>query len=148
MDGRRQVKMDLNRLVSDLQKDEGWREKPYRDTRGLLTIGYGFLIDETKAVSLPKPVGDYWLEFLVEDRWHQLVDAIPWIVDEDEKIQRALGNMAYQLGVVGVLKFGKMLEALKVGDRATAALEALDSAWAKQTPSRAKRVAHLIAGTT
>lgn len=138
----------LEKLLLDLQSDEGWSEKPYRDSRGFLTIGFGFLIDENKPVKLPKPVGLYWLEYEAEQKWNELVDALPWLVDEDEKIQRALANMSYQLGVAGVLKFGKMIEALKIGDRATAALEALDSQWAKQTPKRAKRVAHLIAGTT
>lgn len=57
-----------------------------------------------------------------------------------------MANMAYQLGVSGVLRFRKMLEALRAGDREKAAEEALDSAWATQTPERAQRVARLIRG--
>jgi lysozyme len=136
----------IEKLLQDLQFDEGWRDKPYRDSRGFLTIGFGFLIDERKPVELPKPVGLYWLEFVAEQRWSELIAVLPWIEDCDENVQRALANMAYQLGIGGVLKFRKMLDALKRGDRATAALEALDSDWAKQTPRRAKRVANLIAG--
>jgi lysozyme len=54
--------------------------------------------------------------------------------------------MAYQLGVEGVAKFVLMLTALERGDRETAAVNALASEWAKQTPDRAKRVATLIRG--
>jgi lysozyme len=75
-----------------------------------------------------------------------VLDALPWVVDQPEEIQRALGNMAYQLGISGLLKFSKMLEALKNGQRELASIEALDSSWAKQTPARAKRVAKLILG--
>lgn len=136
----------IEKLFADLQRDEGWSDKPYHDTEGWLTIGYGFLIDPRKPVSLPKPVGLYWLEYLVESRWNEVVDAIPWIVDQPPDVQRAIGNLAYQIGVGGLLKFRKMLEALKNGRRELAAVELLDSKLAKQTPRRAKRVAALILG--
>lgn len=56
--------------------------------------------------------------------------------------QRAILNMAFQLGVDGVLKFRRMIAALDRGDYARAAIEALDSKWAKEdTPQRAARVA-------
>jgi lysozyme len=44
----------------------------------------------------------------------------------------------------GVLKFQKMLAALQARDYNAARREALDSAWAKQTPQRAKRVTGLF----
>lgn len=59
----------------------------------------------------------------------------------------ALANMSYQLGSAGVMRFRRMVRAVKVGDYAEAAKEALDSKWAKKdTPRRAKRVAALIRG--
>lgn len=136
----------IEKLLQDLQRDEGWRDKPYRDSLGFLTIGFGFLIDERKPVSLPKPVGLYWLEYLVEQRWNELMDAIPWVVDQPEEVQRALGNMAFNLGIEGLLKFAKMLEALKTCDYNRAADEALSSRWAQQVPNRARRIAKLIRG--
>lgn len=137
----------MEKLLADLQNDEGWRDRPYRDHLGFLTIGFGFLIDERKpAVTLPKPVGLFWLEYLVEQRWYEVLDAIPWVVDQPEEVQRALGNMAYQLGLFGLLEFEKMLEALKNGQRELASIEAMDSKWARQTPGRARRVAKLLLG--
>ncbi len=136
----------INFLLSDLRRDEGWRESPYRDSLGFVTIGYGFLIDERKPVKLPKEVGDLWLAVVAEEKWLALLDAAPWIASQPDDVQRALGNMAYQLGVTGVLAFRKMLAALRDGDRAQAAIEALDSEWAKQTPERAYRVAAIIRG--
>ena len=33
-------------VIDDLKRDEGFRAKPYRDSEGLLTIGYGTLIED------------------------------------------------------------------------------------------------------
>ena len=133
-------------LIADLKADEGWRADPYQDSLGFWTIGYGFLIDGRKSVRLPREVGDFWLAYLVDERTKELNAALPWLENQPEGVQRALLNMAYQMGVAGVLKFGKMLDALKSSDRKLAANEALDSMWARQTPERAKRVAEKIRG--
>jgi lysozyme len=134
----------IPQLISDLKSDEGWRPYAYKDSEGLLTIGYGFLVDPAKGVGLPRHIGDMWLTHAVQERASELFDRIPWLEDQPEEVQRALCNMAYQLGVYGVLKFRKMLYALEHGDRAEAAIHALDSLWAKQTPERAERIAALI----
>ena len=52
--------------------------------------------------------------------------------------------MCYQMGLAGVLRFRKMIQALNRNDYGKAADEALDSLWAEQTPNRAKRVAEWI----
>jgi lysozyme len=131
--------MTLAKVVADLKREEGWRAEPYEDHLGFWTIGYGFLIDRRKPVRLPESVGELWLEELVQERQRALDDALPWLL--------ALTNMAYQMGVSGVLKFKGMLDALKAGKRELAANEALDSLWAKQTPERARRVAAQIRGS-
>ena len=50
----------------------------------------------------------------------------------------------YQLGYDGGMKFEKMWKALEQNDYQTAAKEALDSNWAKQTPERANRFAEFL----
>jgi lysozyme len=136
----------LDKLLAQLRDDEGWRESPYRDHLGFLTIGYGFLIDERRAVKMPRAVGDLWLELVAKEKWDDLVSRVPWLSAQPEAVQQALANMAYQLGVDGVLGFRTMLAALSGGDRVRAAEAALDSKWATQTPARAQRVARLIRG--
>ena len=52
-------------------------------------------------------------------------------------------EMVFQLGETGVSKFKNMLKALEEGpDYKTAAIEMLDSRWAKQTPNRAKKMSN------
>ena len=137
----------IDALIEDLKNDEGWRPSAYSDSLGYLTIGYGFLIDERKAGTLPLEIAEQWLIQAATQRWNSLVNIYPWLNDQPEQVQRAVANMAYQLGVNGVGNFTKMLNALESGDRETAAIEALDSKWAIQTPERAERVANMIGGT-
>ncbi len=136
----------IDDLVRDLKQDEGWRPFAYRDSLGFLTIGFGFLIDQRRGGELPLPIADLWLHRLATERVNHLIARLPWLNEQPEDVRRALGNMAYQLGVDGVCLFRNMLAALKDGRRDEAAYHALDSRWAKQTPRRAHRVASLIRG--
>jgi lysozyme len=138
--------VDRDSLTEQLKADEGWRASAYRDTQGYLTIGYGFLIDARLHGELPKEIGEAWLRQVAEARVDALFKKLPWLRHQPADVKLALSNMAYQLGVDGVCGFKHMLAALKAGDRPGAAFAALDSAWARQTPKRARRAAGLIRG--
>lgn len=139
--------MNTDELIASLKDEEGWRSFVYDDTEGFATIGYGFLVDARKGVGLPRPVAEFWLRYAVNKRLAELQKLWPAFKDQPADVQNAVGNMAYQLGPAGVLKFKRMLAALEAGDRVTAADEALESTWAKQTPARAQRVVRLLRGT-
>ena len=143
----------IEELLEDLRVDEGWRNLVYDDATGKTikkgsvvkghpTIGHGFLVSSGEG--LPVHIGEQWLNYAAMQKWSQLCAREPWILDQPEHIQRALGNMSYQMGVDGLLGFRKMLQALEDGDRRWARIEALDSDWAAQTPERAARVTGLI----
>jgi len=138
--------MDATQLIEDLKSDEGWVPFAYKDNLGYLTIGYGFLIDEQKGGRLPKEIGEAWLKYEAQNKWDEVVNKEPWLADQPEDVQRAVANMAYNLGVSGVLGFKKMLLSLKNNNRTEAAEHALDSRWAMQVGLRAKRVSDLICG--
>lgn len=138
--------MQVQQIREELIRDEGWRPHVYDDTLGFQTIGYGFLVDARRGAGLPRHIADAWLDWLIVETGKALDARIPWWRHQPEDVQRALVNMAYQLGVSGLLNFRKMLSALQVGDRAEAARQALDSRWARQTPNRANRVAAMIRG--
>lgn len=138
--------MNLQQIREDLERDEGWVPHVYEDHLGFQTIGYGFLVDPRRGGGLPKHIADRWMDHLLVQIGNALDARIPWWRRQPEGVQRALVNMAYQLGVNGLLNFRKMLAALERGDRAEAARQALDSRWARQTPNRANRVAAWIRG--
>ena len=132
-----------NVIVSMLKIDEGFSATPYKDTEGLLTIGFGFCLDR---VQMPEKVAEVWLVEIIKER-------SAWLANSHENnTYRELGtarkaailNMCYQLGVTGCLNFKAMWLCLAEKDYEGAAREALDSEWARQTPNRAARIAEVI----
>lgn len=126
-------------LKEDLIADEGIRLKPYLCPAGKTTIGVGRNLDD---VGITEAEAMTLLDNDINRVKAQLANALPWL--QGDNVQRAIGNMTFQMGLGGVLKFKKMLAALQVKDYTTARREALNSAWAKQTPQRAKRVTDLM----
>jgi lysozyme len=125
-------------VTQQLKKDEGFRRMPYKDTRDVLTVGYGFNLDSD---GLSMEESDAVLEIRVRNRYLELATALPWFEQLDAPRQGVLLNMAYNLGVHGLLEFRQLLSALQAGDYATAADEMLSSAWAHQVGARAQRLA-------
>lgn len=127
-------------LIADLKRDEGLRLKAYKDTVGVWTVGYGH------AHVAP---GTVWTQeqaeaALIEDvKKHnaELERAIPWIARLDPVRRRVLQNMAFNLGVRGLLGFKSTLAMVQSGDYAGAARGMLNSLWAKQVKGRAVRLA-------
>jgi len=132
-------------LIQQLRRDEGEVLHAYKDKFGYLTIGVGILIDERKGGGLTSEESAWLLQRRLEGKTKELDAALPWFKYLDTVRQAALLNMAYQLGVDGLLEFRKMLAAVRDLRWAEAESHALDSDWAKQTPERARRVARQLA---
>ena len=133
--------IDLDQLAEDLVHDEGERLKPYRCTAGKLTIGVGRNLDDRGITSAESR---YLLRTDIAVVLADLDRHLPWWRKLSERRQRALANMCFQRGIGRLSGFKKALAALERGDYDEAAREALDSAWARQTPARAQRFAKII----
>jgi lysozyme len=133
--------MDRAKLKRQLIQHEGKRNKPYRDTVGKLTIGVGRNLDD---VGLRDDEIDLMLENDITAVWNALLRARPGIEQLDEVRQRVLADMAFNLGVHGLLAFTEMLRACQAGEYDRAAAEMLDSVWARQVPARAARLAKMM----
>ncbi len=121
--------------------DEGLRLKPYKDTVGKLTIGYGRNLDD---VGISETEAEHLLRSDLRKVLRDLDLKLPWWRDLTRNRQCALANMAFNLGIGGLFKFKNMLSALMEKNYSIAADEALDSKWAKQVGDRAIRIADLI----
>ena len=135
--------IDVTQLRADLKRDEGTVLHCYKDSKGLDTIGTGILIDARGG-----GISEYEADFLLDNRITRLIgnmDAkLPWLLTKSDGVQRALANMAFNLGLSGLLEFKDMLAKIQSGDYVGASEAALDSAWAKQVGDRALRIASLI----
>jgi lysozyme len=136
----------IESLTQQLKRDEGVRSTAYKDSLGYLTIGVGRLIDERRiGAGLRKDEIDYLLANDINDRIEQLQKKLgQWFTNLDQVRQGALLNMAFQLGVDGVLSFKNTLSLIEQGNYEGAAQQMLLSKWAQQTPNRANRVAEQI----
>jgi lysozyme len=129
-------------LLARVKQFEGYRRHAYRCSLGHLTIGYGTMIEEGGH-----GVPSYIAELLLRDYLQTIETRLKvheWYGELNAPRQHCILEMAYQMGVEGVLGFEKMIEALKRGDWPAAEAEALDSLWAKQTPARARDVAERL----
>jgi len=133
--------MNVPKLINDLKREEGVKRFPYKCTAGKLTIGVGRNLED---VGLSSAEIDYLLANDISRVIHAVMGSIGFFSELNEARQRALINMGFQLGVNGLLKFKNMLKSMSEDDFETAAMESLNSKWAKQTPNRAARIAEQI----
>ena len=126
--------MDNNKIFKIIAAHEGFSGVVYKCPRGFNTIGYGFNLD---ADGIPYEVANYWLKLLIGKICKQLDMYIPWWTELDEARRIVLIDMAYNMGIHGLLKFKKMLKALGDGEYKKAAKEMKDSRWYGQVHNRA-----------
>lgn len=131
-------------VIEQLKREEGDILHVYSDTLGYWTIGVGICVDLRKNCGLLQEESD----FVTANRIHiaqvGLTKDYPWFATLNEPRQAALVLMVHQLGRDGLHDFQKMLGALRDQRWADAEFQALDSTWAKQTPGRARRMAHQL----
>jgi lysozyme len=143
----------MNKECENIGNDEGFVAHVYKCSEGFDTIGKGynlsqnplkltgFEIKEFRHKGISEATATYLLNRYVEQIEKSLHDKIEWFGKLNEARQGVLINMAYQMGVGGLLKFHDTLDYIQHGSFDLAAAEMLDSKWARQTPARAKRLA-------
>lgn len=140
--------MNKDLLAKELRGDEGSIPHAYQDHLGYWTIGVGRLIDKRKGGQLTDDEINYLLNNDITKRYEELKIKLPWFVKLTDARQRAVVNMAFQMGVEGLMGFKNSLlsleNALRTGDYNKAADNFMKSKWAEQTPQRAKRVTDMI----
>lgn len=129
---------------------------PYRCTMGKLTIGVGRNLEDNPPTPEEKrALGDYMhgitenaAKMLLRNDITRCYESLKWTVRDFENLspdrQYALLDMCFQLGIKGLRRFRKMLQAIDRKDFAAAAAECLKSDYANQTPKRAKKIARTL----
>jgi lysozyme len=157
--------MDRQRAQTLIQGHEGSRNWAYADSKGILTVGIGFNLQEEAARErIEKLEVDYEAlcakrvaltnahitSLFGEDLDTAVVDAVKLVPDfwnQPEDVQLAMVDMIFNLGGPRFSKFVGMIEALKTKDYLTAAAEMADSKWAKvDVPHRAADDIALVRG--
>lgn len=119
---------------------EGVKLKPYVCPSGKLTIGVGRNLTDN-GISLEEA---YMLLDNDIKRCYRELSVYSWFIALDPNRQDAIVNMCFNLGISKLLGFKRMIKALERKDYTRAAIEALDSKWAKQVKGRAIDIASVI----
>jgi lysozyme len=133
--------MNTDLLKDELVQDEGLKLKPYRCTAGKLTIGVGRNLDD---VGISASEAMLLLEHDINRVIAKLSYHLPWWSSLSENRQRVLANMAFNLGIDGLLKFKNTLSYIQNGKYREAAKAMLESKWAKQVGERAVRLSKMM----
>ena len=128
--------------ISDmLLKHEGIRLHPYHDTVGKLTIGVGRNLDD-RGITTDEAM--FMLNNDITDFTLQLSDRLYWFDAQPERVKLVLIDMAFNMGIGGLLTFKNTLEHIKNGNYKLASEEMLQSKWAKQVGNRARELSNIL----
>ena len=134
-------------MQARIKKHEGLRLKPYHDSLGKLTIGYGHNLE---ARGISKEIAEYLFQEDFVDASLTLARTLPEVGEhlhgKDGGTTRAgvLIEMVFQMGMAGVLGFRKMFRAIAQENWDEAADQMLDSKWHTQTPGRCQTLAQIM----
>jgi GH24 family phage-related lysozyme (muramidase) len=134
---------------SMIMKHEGFKTRPYKDSKGLWTVGVGHLIGDGKT--LPK---EWDREFSKEEiqtlyeedfREHKkAAEKIPGFNKLNEKGQTALIDLTFNMGPSWYKKWPMLMKQLEAGDIEGAAKNLEGSDWYKQVKTRGPEVVALL----
>ena len=119
--------------------NEGFRSAKYTDTRGFLTIGYGFNVDAG--------ISEYAASALLGAQVHEAetdVSNFDWYASVDGVRQSVLVELAFNMGIHKLQQFHNMLAACSRQDWTTAAAELQNSAWFGQVGNRGPQLVRLL----
>lgn len=119
--------------------NEGFRSTKYTDTRGFLTIGYGFNVDAG--------ISEYAAAHLLQaqlDEAETDVGNFDWYHALDGVRQSVLVELAFNMGIKKLQGFHNMLSACKAQDWNAAAAELQNSAWFTQVGTRGPQLVRLL----
>ena len=131
----------MSDLQSQLITDEGFRQFPYKDIVGKVTIGIGRNLDD---VGISRNEALIMLSNDIEKVRYALTEKLSFFKTLTPARQDALINMGFNMGVPKLLTFKKTLMYLSIGDYKSASTECLNSVWASQVGDRAKRIAKIL----
>ena len=132
---------DREKLIDLIIYHEGLELKPYRCTAGHLTIGIGRNLDDR---GITEDEARFLCQNDVDIVEQELTRKFPFIVGFGDVRTRVLLDMAFNLGVPRLSAFSNMWGALEEGDYKQAAVEMLDSRWARQVGRRATNLSQMM----
>ena len=139
--------MNIDQLRDTLKIDEGVKYEIYNDHLGYPTFGIGHLVvesDEEHGKPVGTPVSEDRVNSVFEKDVAIMIDEakkiFPNLDELPEEAQQVIVNMTFNMGRPRLSQFKKFIAGVNAGDWNKAAVEMMDSRWAKQVGARAERL--------
>jgi lysozyme len=144
--------MNSELLLADLTDQEGFRPVAYDDAtgkkvvagtmvQGNITVAIGWNVaGRPCSLELAQIINRYQ----TNETWTELCAAAPWVTTAPEPCQRALCNMAFNLGVPSLMAFNTFLSLMQLGHYNEAADDLAGTLWSRQVGSRSGKIQALI----
>jgi GH24 family phage-related lysozyme (muramidase) len=136
-------------IMDMIKQHEGVRNKPYKDTKGLWTVGVGHLIGDGRT--LPPEWNRTFTDAEItnlfkKDYQHhmQAAEKIPGFSNLNLNGQAALIDLTFNMGPVWWKKWPNFTKAIRAGNIAQAANELKNSQWYSQVGRRAPKIVSLL----
>jgi lysozyme len=135
--------LNYKNLKKRIKKNEGFSIKPYKDQLGFLTIGYGHLILSVEKNLKEKTTKKKKLEEIFNNDFNMSLNDFNKFLKpliKKQKDSELLIEMIFQMGIIKVLGFKKLLYNIRKTNKYMVCFEMMNSFWYKQTPSRVKKL--------
>lgn len=130
----------LPEMLNIMKTEEGFRQFPYRDTNGILTIGYG---RNLQSVGLSEIEAEFLFQNDV-DKVEIYLENLPWYLDMDMVRRSVVANMAFNLGITKFLTFTNFIDYLKQKNYQLASSDMLNTLWADQVGKNPGQRAYVL----
>ena len=154
-------KYDRDELIKQIAHHEGIVLKVYKDSLGIDTIGIGRNlehrgIEDLELAHIEKTMSEIYENGITEQDAYflahrdieivekELLASRPVVEELDNIRQRVLVDMAFNMGIPRLNRFYRMWSAINELDFKSAAIEMLDSLWARQVKSRSDTLAYAM----
>ena len=141
----------INKLKEQLKIDEGVKYEIYEDHLGYATFGIGHLItdaDEEYGWPIGTKVSEDRVNKVFKTDVQKFINetqkVFPDLINKPDNIQIVLINMCFNLGAPRLSKFKKFIAAINDEQWIEAAVEMMDSRWARQVGPRAERLKQIV----
>lgn len=140
--------MTTGLLKAEIMQEEGLRTLAYPDPisgGNPWTIGYGHTGPDVRPNLIwSEETCDTVLDSDLSQAEATLTSEIPWWTSMGDTRQDAIVDMCFNMGWPRLSGFKLFLAAAKAGDYPEAADQMMNSLWAHQVPSRAKRLSYMM----
>lgn len=125
--------------IPRLMTEESFRSLPYTDQTGHLTVGYGFNV----SAGVSKKLAGQILQWILVERYATL-KTYDWWHDDEPVRGSVILDLAFNLGIQGLLHFVVMLAAYAKKDWKGASQALMDSKAERQLPQRYTQLAKIL----